>query len=337
MEDERLPIRKIVVDSRERTAGTPSDFQVQLPEAITLPKHFGCYVTDIQCQHSFRTVHGAASVGMRNMNFLFFERLVSAFLPSENDFSVLNRAVLSAGSYTPTELCTELQTQMNACSFFGSSAYTVSYSNTLHCATITLNYAGHGTHGSYHGFIPVSAKVLVNTALQTYAQAHRSTNTNGQAYPSSSQGSFALSAMNPESADGLFGVDAHVDAGFRAVELLATLNDTATSTQWPKTYVSNEVDVRNVHTLYLHSNALSNFSAIGPAGSRSVLARIAVTSLSGGVLYKQHSGNMHDVQDCSGRMLSVLDFSVRNSKNEIVDLHGGSISCEIIFAQLPNT
>ena len=337
MEDERLPIRKIVVDSRERTAGTPSDFQVQLPEAITLPKHFGCYVTDIQCQHSFRTVHGAASVGMRNHYFYFFERLVSAFHPSENDFTVLTRAVLSPGSYTPTELCAELQTQMNAVSFFGSSAYTVSFSNTLHVATITLNYAGRGTYGSYHGFVPVSAKVLANTALQTYAQAHRSTNTNGVAYPSSNQGSFTLSATSPESADGLFGIDSHVDAGFRAVELLAILNNTATTTQFPKVYTSNQVDVRNLHTLYLHSNSLSNFSAIGPAGSRSVLARLPVTSLSGGVLYKQHSGNMHDIQDCSGKMLSVLDFSVRNSKNEIVDLHGGSILFEIIFAPLPNT
>ena len=106
----------------------------------------------------------------------------------------------------------------------------------------------------------MSAKVLANTALQTYAQAHRSTNTNGQAYPSSSQGSFALSATNPESADGLFGIDSHVDAGFRATELLATLNNTALTTQFPKVYTSNQVDVRNVHTLYLHSNALSNFS-----------------------------------------------------------------------------
>ena len=32
MDDDRLPIKKITVDSRERTAGTPSDFQVQLPE-----------------------------------------------------------------------------------------------------------------------------------------------------------------------------------------------------------------------------------------------------------------------------------------------------------------
>ena len=234
--------------------------------------------------------------------------MVSAFLLSENDFTVLNRAVMSPGI--------ELATQLNAVSFFGSAAYTVSYSNTLHVATITLNYAGHGSYGSYHGFIPVSAKVLANSVLQTYAKAHRSTNTNGQAYPSSSQGSWTLSAMNSESADGVFGIDTHVDAGFQAVELLAILNDTATTAQWLKVYASNEVDVRNVHTLYLHSNALSNFSAIGPAGNHSVLARLPVTSLSGGVLYKQHSGNMHDAQDCSGKMLSVLEFSVRNSKTK---------------------
>ena len=95
----------------------------------------------------------------------------------------------------------------------------MSYSDKIHSATISFDYAGHNTYGSYHGFIPVSAKVLQNTALQAYAQAHRSTNTNGLAYPSSSQASFALSATNPESADGLFGIGAHQDAGFRAMEL----------------------------------------------------------------------------------------------------------------------
>ena len=48
MEDERLQIRKIVIDSRTATAGTGSAFEVQLPETITLPRHYGCYVTDIQ-------------------------------------------------------------------------------------------------------------------------------------------------------------------------------------------------------------------------------------------------------------------------------------------------
>ena len=131
-------------------------------------------------------------------------------------------------------------------------------------------------------------------------------------------------------------MDYSEDPGFRAVGLLATLNADTTGTTWPKAYTSGEVDVRTVHTLYVHSNALSNFSAIGPKGSRSVIARIPVTGLSGSVLFKQHSGNLHDIIECSGKMLRVLDFTVRNSHNQLVDLHGGSLSFELVFAPLPN-
>jgi hypothetical protein len=336
MEDERLAIRKIVVDSRTATQGTGSDFKVQLPETITLPKHFGCYVTDIQCVHSFRSVHGNTSVGARNHYFYFFERMVSAFHPSENDFTILNRAVLSPGSYTPTELCAELQSQMNAVSFFGSSAYTVSYSSSLHNATISLSAAGDSTYPNYHGFIPVSGNVLQDSTLSAYAATKTLINTSGNAYPlGATQIAYSFNTGNLEDAGGLFSLDTHVDNGFRAAELMATINNSGTSTQWPKTYTTNEVDVRNIHTLYLHSNALSNFSAIGPAGSRSVIARLPVTGLSGSVLFKQHSGNPHDIIDCSGKMLRVLDFSIRNSQNQIVDLHGGSLSFELVFAPLP--
>ena len=39
MEDERLSILKIVVDSRTATAGTRTYFQMHLPETVMLPKH----------------------------------------------------------------------------------------------------------------------------------------------------------------------------------------------------------------------------------------------------------------------------------------------------------
>ena len=337
MEDERLAIRKIVIDSRTATAGTGSDFQVQLPETITLPRHYGCYVTDIQCTHSWRTIHGNTSVGAKNHYFYFFERMISGFYPSDNDYTVLNRAQLSPGSYTPTELCAELQTQMNAQSFFGSSAYTVTYSTTLHNATITLTAAGDSTFTNYHGFIPVSGRVMAASAIQTYASVRQLTNTSGNAYPAgATPTAYSINYGDPESASELFSMDYSEDPGFRAVSLLFTLNADGTSTTWPKTYTSGEVDVRNVHTLYVHSNSLSNFSSIGPKGSRSVLARIPVTGLSGSVLFKQHSGNLHDIIDCSGKMLRLLDFSVRNSHNQIVDLHGGSLSFELVFAPMPN-
>ena len=120
------------------------------------------------------------------------------------------------------------------------------------------------------------------------------------------------------------------------MSLLTTLGADGTGTTWPKTYTSGEVDVRDVNTLYVHSNALSNFSALGLQGSRSVLARIPVTGLFGSVLFKQHSSNLHDIIDCSGKMLRVLDFSVRKSLNQLADLHGGSLSFELVFAPMLN-
>ena len=235
MEDERLAIRKIVIDSRTATAETGSDFQVQLPETVTLPRHYGCYVTDIQCTHSWRTVHGNTFVGATNHYFYFFERMISGFYPSDNDYTVLNRAQLTPGSYTPSELCAELQTQMNAQSFFGSSAYTVTYSSTLHNATITLTAAGDSTFTNYHGFIPVSGRVMADSAIQAYASVRQLTNTSGNAYPAgATPTAYAINYGDPESAAELFSMDYSEDPGFRAVSLLLTLNADGTGTTFPK-------------------------------------------------------------------------------------------------------
>ena len=225
---------------------------------------------------------------------------------------------------------------MNAQSFFGSSAYTVTYSSTLHNATITLSAAGDSTFANYHGFIPVSGRVLANSDVQAYAAVRQLTNTSGNAYPAGATSTaYAINYGDPASAAELFSMDYSEDPGFRAVGLLTTLAADGTGTTWPKAYTSGEIDVRNLHSVHIHSNALSNFSSLGPKGSRSVIARNPVTGLSGSVLYKQHSANLHDIIDCSGKMLRLLDFSVRNSHNQLVDLHGGSLSFELIFAPLP--
>jgi hypothetical protein len=183
----------------------------------------------------------------------------------------------------------------------------------------------------------VSGRVLADSAIQTYASVRQLTNTSGNAYPAgATPTAYSINYGDPESASELFAMDYSEDRGFRAVSLLLTLNADGTGTTWPKSYTSGEVDVRNVHTLYVHSNALSNFTSIGPKGSRSVLARIPVLGLSGSVENKQHSRNLYDIIDCSGKMLRLLGFSVRNSHNQIVDLHGGSLSMEIICAPMQN-
>ena len=162
-------------------------------------------------------------------------------------------------------------------------------------------------------------------------------NTNGVAFPNSSPTAFNINWSDLEEASGLLGLDADLSVGAAAAAMNTLIANDATSFQWPTSYATGTVDVRNVECVYLHSNALSNFSTIGPAGSRTTLARIPVTGLAGSVLAKQHSGNIHDYQDCSGKMLRVLDFSIRNSFNQIIDMHSGHCSFELVFAPHPTT
>ena len=98
---------------------------------------------------------------------------------------------------------------------------------------------------------------------------------------------------------------------------------------------TGHVDVRRRHRLYLHSQALANLRALGPGGSRTVLARVPVASAFGGLIAKQHSGHVLDFQPCGGRTLRTLDFSLRDSFNREVDLRGGHVSFELLFAPKP--
>ena len=172
--------------------------------------------------------------------------------------------------------------------------------------------------------------------FRAYGEVRQLYNNNGVAFPSSSPTLYDVDWSDVQDASGLLSLDYDKNQGQAVSTRMAQIANSGTSTQWPKTQQTGHCDVRNCHTLYIHSNSLSNFSTIGPAGSRTTLCRLPVVGLSGSVLFKQHSGHSHDYNDCSGKCLRVLDFSIRNSHNQVVDLFGGHCSFEIVFAPIPN-
>jgi hypothetical protein len=226
---------------------------------------------------------------------------------------------------------------MNANTFFGAGAYAVTYSSLLHTIFVNLTFAGDGTFPHNHGFQLCSAKVLSDATFRAYAGGRLLYNNNGVSFPNSSPTAYIINWSNLEEASGLLGLDADLSLGVAGAAMNTLIANDASSYQWPHVYSTGTVDVRNVETVYVHSNALSIFSTIGPAGSRTCLVRIPVNGLAGSVLVKQHSGNAHDYQDCGGKMLRVLDFSIRNGHNEIIDMHGGHCSFELVFAPVPNS
>ena len=312
---DELPIHKLIVDSRNAISGTASDFQVQMPEALYLPQDACCYCTDVTISHTFRSVEGDASVEGRNHYLYFFERTYA-----NGTQLVLNRATLRSGHYSPSSLANEIESQMNAVSFFGAH-YTATYNVTVNSIQIALSYVHPiPTYVNTVGFALINEDVLADHDFQSYVSGMLEEGPQGTPY--------VIDFRNPESCSGVLGLARGSSANVKWPALKLNLINTMSKTQ-----TTGSIDVRHKTSLYLHSNSLSNNRIVGPAGSRSVICRIPVTQLYGGVERRAHSSHPLDFIPVGGRTLSVLDFQVRDSFGNIVTLHGGHVSLELVFSK----
>ena len=123
--------------------------------------------------------------------------------------------------------------------------------------------------------------------------------------------------------------------GHRSSENVSLLTLVALNNNLGNDHNTGALDLRANHCIYLHSPTLTNYKVLGPAGSRSCLARIAVNSGYGSILTHQHSGHVLDYIPCGGVTLRTLSFDLRNANNEVVDMRGGHVSFSIIFSVSP--
>ena len=317
MED--LPIHKLIVDSRSAGAqGIASNFQIQLPETLYLPHDACCYCTDVAISHTFRSIEGLAAIEGSNNIFYWFEQTYD-----QGTKLVLNRALLTSNNYNPSTLALELKTQMNAVSIFGSS-YEVLYNVGTNSISITLNYQHPDPmFQDAVGFALINEDVLDNLDFQNFASTRLQQGPSSQPY--------SINWQIPQDCFGVLGNarNSSVNPPWYAIKA-DILNGSLSQTQ-----TTGAIDVRHRTNLYLHSSALSNNRIVGPSGSRSVICRVPVTQLPGGVERREHSSHPLDFIPIGGRSLSVLDFSIRDSFNRLVTLHGGHVSFELIFSKTP--
>ena len=297
-----LPFSKIIVDSRHADAGTSSSFEISLPETLTLPHDAVAYVCDLQVTNTFSSTN-------KNKNTFYW-------IEQELGQNSLNRVVLTAKSYTPESLATELQTRMNESSIFRPTpGYVVTFEEDLGALTILRASTADKT------FILANDDLLQqlfsnNVLFQTYDDV------NGIQ-------SWTMNYTNPKSAMSLLGLGARSSENITLFDLLSLGNDLG------NTHFTGALDLRANHCIYLHSPSLTNYKVLGPAGSRSCIARIAVNSGYGSILTHQHSGHPLDYIPCGGVTLRTLSFEVRNANNEVVEMRGGHVSFSIIFNATP--
>ena len=136
------PITKIYVDSRYRTAdsASSSDFKVELPETISLPRDTKAYITDITIPNTMTTV-------MKDFNDTFYTAEISQRPMTLIKDIALLKITLTPGNYTAPTLAAELQTKLNAYLPLERLHYSIigdSVNNTL-----TLSKPGHLTNEAF--------------------------------------------------------------------------------------------------------------------------------------------------------------------------------------------
>ena len=299
-----LPFSKIIVDSRHADAGTSESFEVSLPETISLPQHAVCYVCDLQVTNSFTTVDSS------NNNFYWLE---NGFIVSG---TIMNKITLTSQNYEPHSLAEELQAKMNAASVLTDSNYVVSFDSNNNVLNFSRSSTADKTFFLVNDDLLRNEDFRANTVLKTFDTS------NGRV-------PWTMNYARPASALPLIGLGPRSSQNASYADILA-LGDALGNA-----HSSAALDLRSVHTVYLHCPTLTNYKVLGPAGSRSIIARVAVDGLPGSILTHHHSGHVLDYIPCGGVTLQTLKFDVRNAQNEQINMRGGHISFSIMFSAAP--
>ncbi len=98
-------------------------------------------------------------------------------------------------------------------------------------------------------------------------------------------------------------------------------------------HTSSFIDLRSVHTLFVHSPSFGSYSTLGPLGVRTAIQKVPCEVGYGAVLHYEHSGSSYDYIDVGSTTLKMLKFELRDARGSLVDLKGGHWSMTLIFAR----
>ena len=102
------------------------------------------------------------------------------------------------------------------------------------------------------------------------------------------------------------------------------------------TFETGHADVRRVNHVYVRSQALSNRSVISlMAGSCATLCKFQVFGSIGEVLRRARAAHHLDFIDVGSNMSTTLGFEVRVAQRGLLNLRGGTLTLELLFAQRP--
>ena len=96
-------------------------------------------------------------------------------------------------------------------------------------------------------------------------------------------------------------------------------------------HTSGFVDLRRVHTLYIHSPSFGAYNSVGPRGERTIIAKVPCAVGYGQLVSYQSSASEHDFIEAGVSGLTTLRLELRDAGGRLLDLHGTHWSATLLF------
>lgn len=98
-------------------------------------------------------------------------------------------------------------------------------------------------------------------------------------------------------------------------------------------YESGFIDLKNIHNIYISSPNLGSFTTLGPRGENNIIKKVPASS-DYGCSISDSVVMPHDFIDVSKQLLSILEFSLKSARGDIIPLHGSHVSFSLIFSMV---
>jgi hypothetical protein len=98
-------------------------------------------------------------------------------------------------------------------------------------------------------------------------------------------------------------------------------------------HTSGFVDLRRVHSIFVHSPSFGNYNTVSPNGACTTLCKIPVEVGYGGLVRWSTGGSSFDYIESGVRSLHLLRLELRDADGNLLDLQGTAFSMTLLFSE----
>jgi len=115
-------------------------------------------------------------------------------------------------------------------------------------------------------------------------------------------------------------------------EIIGNLEGVSFYHRFPTAFETKAINLQTIRNLYIHSS-MGNYNSLSVSGESTIITKIPVSANKGEYIFDQVMTS-NDFGDCSNQTLRTINFQLKDSQGNDINLHGNNWSFSLIFSRM---